>query len=293
MPRRRRSFLPGHSYHITMRCNDRAYLLRLPACRRVLLYCARRARDRFGFRLYAVCVMSNHVHYLIEPAAPDDLPRIMHWLNWYAAMCLNRLLDRRGHLWEERYHAVPVPNRDRRAVLATLRYIHGNPKAAGLQMGFRNPFSNYGSYADGADDGLTTWHHQFLTLGNSLDDCSLRYAGICARYVPAPKPERPPFRWGSHLLATLLSSMPPRRRNPRHPTTSPSVAAEPTLFDRTGRSSSPERPGLNGRRRPDGARQSATLPRRHFPASYVALLLSIADDFARISRIIGRGRAND
>ena len=40
------------------------------------------------------------------------MPRLMHWLNWYSAMLLNRLLRRRGHFWERRYHAVAVPDRD-------------------------------------------------------------------------------------------------------------------------------------------------------------------------------------
>jgi putative transposase len=47
--------------------------------------------------------MSNHIHYLIEPAQPDDLPKIMHWLNWYTAMCFNRMLNPTGNFWEKRY----------------------------------------------------------------------------------------------------------------------------------------------------------------------------------------------
>ncbi|MEH2246885.1 transposase [Nostoc sp.] len=43
--------------------------------------------DKYGFKLYALCILSNHVHYLIEPAAHQDLPKIMHFLNWYTAMC--------------------------------------------------------------------------------------------------------------------------------------------------------------------------------------------------------------
>ena len=49
-----------------------------------------------------ICVMSNHVHYLIRPARPADMLRLMHWLNWYSAMLLKELLRRRGHFWERR-----------------------------------------------------------------------------------------------------------------------------------------------------------------------------------------------
>nr|WP_284526189.1 transposase [Microcystis panniformis] len=46
----------------------------------------KKALDKHQFKLYALCIMSNHVHYLIAPAQPEDLPKIMHFLNWYKAM---------------------------------------------------------------------------------------------------------------------------------------------------------------------------------------------------------------
>ena len=199
MPRAKRKFRNGFSYHVTMRCNNREFLLHKRRNREVLLFCIKRAQERFGFRLYGLCIMSNHVHYLIEPLQPDDMPRLMHWLNWYSAMCFNRLLGRHGHFWERRYHAVAVPNHDRRHVLTTLRYIHGNPKAAQLRKGFRDPFSNYGSYESGCDDGVTDWHLQFLALGDNLDACSRRYAAFCSRYRPGPKHHIRP-EWNTGLL---------------------------------------------------------------------------------------------
>ncbi|BBD55899.1 hypothetical protein NIES204_32180 [Planktothrix agardhii NIES-204] len=66
--------------------------------------------------------MSNHVHYLIEPAQPEDLPKIMHFLNWYTAMCFNRMLRRTGHFWEKRYFSDGFPASDKDRALNTLRY---------------------------------------------------------------------------------------------------------------------------------------------------------------------------
>ena len=123
MPRPRRSFETATSYHVTMRCNNQAFDLRRPQARKVILFCLARAKERFGFDLFGLCVMSNHVHYLIRPARPEEMPKLMHWLNWYSAMLLNRLLRRRGHFWERRYHAVAVPDRDSGHALRVLRYI--------------------------------------------------------------------------------------------------------------------------------------------------------------------------
>ncbi len=82
-------------------------------CREVFLYAIEKAQAKYQFKLYGLCIMSNHVHYLLEPQQPFDLPKIMHWLNWYTAMCFNRMLNRTGHFWEKRYHSTGFANTDK------------------------------------------------------------------------------------------------------------------------------------------------------------------------------------
>lgn len=183
------------------------------ACRQVLLAAIKRCQDKFGFKLYALCIMSNHVHYLLEPPAPEDLPKIMHWLNWYTAMCFNRLLHRTGHFWEKRYHSTGFPNTDKRRALNTLRYIHANPKAAGMQQGFFYDYSNYGSYERLTEDGLTQWHPAFLALGLTLDICAAAYRQFCQKYKPKPKSEKR-NHWGSKKLAALRQKMKAKKVSP-------------------------------------------------------------------------------
>ena len=139
------------------------------------IHAIRRAKQKYEFHLYALCMMSNHVHYLIEPARQEDLPRIMHWLNWYSAMCFNRMLKRTGHFWEQRYHSSAFPTDDRKRALNTLRYIHANPRVAGITRSFIYRYSNYGIYAKLSDERLTTWHPAFLELGDTLEKCASRY----------------------------------------------------------------------------------------------------------------------
>jgi putative transposase len=196
MSRLRRSFEAATSYHVTLRCNNQAFDLRRPQARKVILFCLARAKEKFAFDLFGLCVMSNHVHYLIRPARPEEMPRLMHWLNWYSAMLLNRLLRRRGHFWERRYHAVAVPDRDSGHALRVLRYIHAKPKAAGMIAGYDFAYSNYRSYTRPADDGLSAWHPAYLRLGATLDGCARRYEQFCRRYRPEAKEQRR-SRWGA------------------------------------------------------------------------------------------------
>lgn len=213
MSRQSRNFKPEYCYHITVRCNNREFRLIRDECRQVLLYAIQKCQAKYGFKLYALCIMSNHVHYLLEPQQPDDLPKIMHWLNWYTAMCFNRMLNRTGHFWEKRYHSTGFPKNDHRRALNTLRYIHGNPKAANMQQGFFYDFSNYGIYDRLTDDGITQWHPAFLALDITLELCAEAYRKFCKKYKPQPKPEKK-NHWGSKLLAKIKLRGKPQKTSP-------------------------------------------------------------------------------
>jgi len=210
MSRPKRNLQSGFCYHITTRCNNREFRLTRLECREVFLYAIKKAQEKYQFKLYALCIMSNHVHYLLEPKQPEDLPKIMHWLNWYTAMCFNRMLNRTGHgstslttsFWEKRYHSTGFANTDQRRALNTLRYIHANPKAAGIQQGFFYDFSNYGTHDRLSNDGITQWHLAFLQLGRTLEECAARYRQFCKKYRPKPKPETR-NHWGSRFLPSL------------------------------------------------------------------------------------------
>jgi putative transposase len=203
MPRKPRELKPEYCYHVTTRCNNREFRLIRHECRQVLLYTLKKALVKYNFRLYAVCIMSNHVHYLLEPLKPLDLPKIMHFINWYSAMCFNRMLNRSGHFWEKRYFSGGFPKNDHKRALNTLRYIHANPKAASMQQGFFYDFSNYGTHDRLTDDGITQWHPAFLSLGESLEDCAREYRKFCKKYKPKPKSEKR-CHWGARMLPKII-----------------------------------------------------------------------------------------
>jgi putative transposase len=148
MPRSTRHLPQGHSFHITLRCNSRQFLLAKQLRRDVLLVVLEKAQQKYSFRLYGVCLMANHIHLLLRPDTASQLPNLMHWVGWYIAMALNRLAGRCGHFWEARYYATAIAPKDHKRALNTLRYIHANPKAAGVRKGFYDPFPTTGTTAD-------------------------------------------------------------------------------------------------------------------------------------------------
>lgn len=202
MSRKKRELKPDYCYHVTARCNSREFRLFRREFKEVLLFTLKKALNKFQFKLYGLCIMSNHTHYLIEPKEPQDLPKIMHWINWYSAMCFNRMLNRSGHFWEKRYFSTGFPKNDYRRALNTLRYIHANPRTAKMQVGYFYDFSNYGTHERLGDDGLTQWHPAFLSLGKTLNECARKYKGFCQKYKPKPKPPKQSY-WGSSFLPKM------------------------------------------------------------------------------------------
>ncbi len=119
----------GGVYHVVARGNERKAIFRDDHDRETYLARLATCRERFGFRVYAYCLMGNHVHLALERGS-IPLGRIMLALQFFYSQRFNRRHDRVGHLFQGRYGAFLVEKE--RYLLALLRYIHLNPVKAGL-----------------------------------------------------------------------------------------------------------------------------------------------------------------
>jgi REP element-mobilizing transposase RayT len=83
------------------------------------------------YRLYAWCVMPNHVHVVFEPLGSHRLSGILHSWKSFTATAANRLLGRVGAFWQREYYDRLLRNGNEfnRAV----RYVLENPERAGLK----------------------------------------------------------------------------------------------------------------------------------------------------------------
>jgi putative transposase len=87
------------------------------------------AAIRARWRLHAFCLMTNHVHLLIQTPEPT-LPRGMQFLMGEYVEGFNERHDRRGALVQGRYKSLLVETEDH--YVECLRYIAWNPVVAGL-----------------------------------------------------------------------------------------------------------------------------------------------------------------
>ncbi len=110
------------------RCSG-ACLLRNPAVAQAVAD-ALRHFDGSRYLLYAWCVMPNHVHVLFQPVGTTVLADVLHSWKSYSAKAANRILRRRGELWQREYHDHLIRSLD--AFERAERYIAANPQKAGL-----------------------------------------------------------------------------------------------------------------------------------------------------------------
>lgn len=135
MPRAKRRESSSGIYHIILRGNNRRLLFfdDQDCCQ--FLRTLEKVRTVSGFHLYAYVLMNNHVHLLLQEG-DEKLATIFKRLCTSYASYLNKRHDACGHLFEDRFHSVPVETEW--AFLNVLRYICQNPVKAGLCT---DPFS--------------------------------------------------------------------------------------------------------------------------------------------------------
>ena len=125
----RRTFPDYGVWHVTTRGVERrqVYLDRGDA-RHFLAHLAR-AVDAFDLELYALCLMPNHYHLILE-CLRDSLSKAMHRVNGRYAEWFNGKYRRSGHLWGDRFALWQV--RDEEHLREACAYVLNNPVRAGL-----------------------------------------------------------------------------------------------------------------------------------------------------------------
>ena len=102
--------------------------------------------------IHAYCLMSNHVHLLLQ-ALPDQLPVFFKRLEVSYALYFNGIHGHIGHLFQNRYKSEAVSGKA--YFLAALRYILHNPEAAGICKWGSYQWSSANNYLTGNSDGIT------------------------------------------------------------------------------------------------------------------------------------------
>ena len=100
------------------------------ADRQHFLTVMKECKDVSGFCLHAFCLMSNHVHLLLE-IKNEPLDLVIKRIGSRYAVWFNRKYQRVGHLFQDRFRSENVETDQ--YFMTVLRYILQNPMKAGIE----------------------------------------------------------------------------------------------------------------------------------------------------------------
>lgn len=168
MPRIARFVSPGVPYHVTQRGNRRAQVFFSAAdCQTYLAWLHSIAR-RHGLEILAYCLMTNHVHLVVVPAAMQSMERTFRPLHTRYAQRLNRMMKWSGHVWQGRFFSAAL---DERFLWSAIRYVELNPVRAQMVARAEDfPWSSARAHCLGVFDPLLSadprWTRQIAGVGD-------------------------------------------------------------------------------------------------------------------------------
>ncbi|MHC4217977.1 MAG: transposase [Planctomycetota bacterium] len=131
MPRSARVVLANYPHHIIQRGHNRNDVFAEDADFHFYLNTLAEWKAELGFKLYAYCCMTNHVHLVVDPGdEPANLGLLMKRLAARYTRYINRIEERIGTVWAGRYKSSPIDTD--RYLLVCCRYVDLNPQRAGM-----------------------------------------------------------------------------------------------------------------------------------------------------------------
>ena len=130
MPRPPRLIIANECYHVLNRANRKAEVFHGSADYMAFIQLMEKAQLRLEVPIFAFCLMPNHVHLVVRPAADGDVTRWMQWLFTTHARHYHAKHGTTGHVWQGRYKHVPVQSDHH--LLTVMRYVERNAMRAKL-----------------------------------------------------------------------------------------------------------------------------------------------------------------
>lgn len=169
MPRKTRMYLPGIPCHIIQRGNNRDACFYAEQDYQFYLECIHDASNRYGVKIHAYVLMTNHVHFLMTPVHKDSISLSMQSVGRRYVQYINKEYYRTGTLWEGRHKSSLVDAEQ--YLLKCMKYIELNPVRANM---VKHPseykWSSYRCNALAEKNPLISHHLLYEALGLNVDN---------------------------------------------------------------------------------------------------------------------------
>ena len=124
MPRKSRAKSENGIYHIMLRGINKQIIFEDEEDNKKFLEVLKECKDICDFKLFAYCLMGNHIHLLLK-VEKEELEQIFKRIGARFVYWYNLKYKRSGHLFQDRFKSEPI--NDDNYFLNVLHYIHQNP----------------------------------------------------------------------------------------------------------------------------------------------------------------------
>ncbi len=183
MARRPRVAPPDSFSHVSTTGNREQAIFIDDADREFFLFTLQRYMPVCELKVHAYCLMTTHLHLVVEVAGVP-LSRSMQRVLQVYAQRFNRRHGYRGHLFADRFWSQPCETDA--YLLEAVRYVHLNPVWAGI---VRRPefyrWSSHRAYLNLEAQGWVVTDSVLQMFGRSPDDAVHEYALFVEEGLPA------------------------------------------------------------------------------------------------------------
>jgi putative transposase len=184
MPRQARVILPNTPHHVMQRGHNRQVVFASDddfAYYRSNMICFKK---EFGCKIYSYCLMSNHVHLIVNPGDTlESLSLLMKRLAGRQTRYVNRIEKRSGSLWEGRFKSSIVSSNE--YLLSCCRYVELNPVRAGMvEEPSAYKWSSFAKKIGMKRDPAVDYDRVYTALGNSAAERQQAYEEYVVQTIP-------------------------------------------------------------------------------------------------------------
>ena len=170
MPRRTRIPTGSGVYHIMMRGIEKKNIFIDDEDKKKILNTIIEKRKLEGFKLYAYCVMDNHLHLVMKEEG-ETVSQSIKRIGTSYAHYFNKKYSRVGHLFQDRFKSEPI--RTDPQLLTAVRYIHRNPVKANIARCVQDyRWSSYSIYT--CEISNVNKHQDLELICEDMEDILLR-----------------------------------------------------------------------------------------------------------------------
>jgi len=127
MARLSRIVAPGYPHHVVQRGNRSQNVFFSDEDRKIYICYLQKACDNYGVSVWAYCLMSTHVHFIVVPQKEDSLARCFSNAHVKYTGLINAREGWKGHLRQARFGSSVL---EEKHLIAAVRYVERNPVRA-------------------------------------------------------------------------------------------------------------------------------------------------------------------